>query len=151
MQRLVDGNRTCRRKRYALGADGLPVIGAIGQPDDPEKHEGSVLASDFLRAFRIGAHPLTDTLQRHLLARDDVAFDENAADRHERVSIMGIVVDAQHGPVLQTHARRPLDLDYQSVRLILDPADLEMLAIKGAVEDRAAIVVGHEFAAGCPP
>ena len=120
----------------------------IGQPGDPEKHKRSVLASHFLCALRIGAHPLTDALQRHLLSRDDVALDENTADRNVWVSVMGIVGDAQHCSVFQTHTRRPLDLDQQGVRLILDPADLKMLAVEGAVEDLAAIVVGHEFAAG---
>src|SRR5262249_27057432 len=86
-----------------------------------------------------------------LLPRDDVSLHENAADRHEWVSIVCIVVDAQHGPILQTHARRPLDLDHQGVHLILDPADLEMPAVEGPVEDLAAIVVGYELAVARPP
>src|SRR5215469_3134058 len=97
MQRLIDGDRASRRERYALGTDGLPFI---GQPSDPEQHEGAVLASHCFRGPRIGAHPVTDALRRDLLARDDVALDENAADRYERVAIMSIVVDAQYGPVL---------------------------------------------------
>jgi hypothetical protein len=44
-----------------------------------------------------------------------------------------------------------LELDYQSFERVFDPADLEMLAIEGAIEDLAAIVVGNEFAAGGPP
>jgi len=48
---------------------------------------------------------------------------------------MSIVVDAQYGPVLQAYARRPLDLNDESICLVLDPADLEMLAIKGSIED----------------
>src|SRR5262249_49808126 len=131
MQRLVDGNRASRRKRYALGADSLLDLDGVSfivQPDDAEKDDGSVLAAYLLGALRIGAHPLTDSLRRHLLAGDDVALDENAADRDERIPVMGIVVDAQHGPVLQAHARRPLQLDYQSVERVFDPADLEMLA-----------------------
>src|SRR6516225_7934231 len=148
MQRVVDGNRASRRKRYALGADGLAVI---GQPGDPEKHKRSVLASHFLRALRIRAHPLTDALKRHLLARDDLSLDENAADWNVRVSVVSIVGDAQHRSVFQSHPGRALDLNHQSIRRIFDPADLEMLAVKGAVEDLATIVVGHEFAAGCTP
>ena len=52
---------------------------------------------------------------------------------------------------VSTHTCRPLDLYQQSVRLILDPADLKMLAVEGAVEDLAAIIVGHEFTAGGSP
>jgi hypothetical protein len=56
---------------------------------------------------------------------------------------VGIVGDAQHCSVFQTHARRTLDLNQKSVRWILDPADLKMLAIKGAIENLVTIVVGH--------
>ena len=51
--------------------------------------------------------------------------------------------------VLAFEFRRPLK--QQSVRLIRDSANLKMLAVKGAVEDLAAIIVGHEFTAGGPP
>ena len=88
---------------------------------------------------------------QHLLARDYVALDENAADRNVRVSVVGIVGDPQHRSVFQSHAGRALDLNHQGVRRILDPADLEMSAVKGAVEDLASIVVGHQFAAGSMP
>src|SRR5262249_35700233 len=54
-------------------------------------------------------------------------------------------------PVLQAHARGALDLDHQRVVLVFDPADLEMLAVERAVENLAAIVIGHELAAALAP
>jgi hypothetical protein len=38
------------------------------------------LAAHFLGALRIRAHPLTYALKQHLLARYDVALDENVTD-----------------------------------------------------------------------
>ena len=52
---------------------------------------------------------------------------------------MAIVVDVKHGSVFQTYASRSLHLDGEGVHLIPDPADLEMLAIKDAIEDIAPI------------
>jgi hypothetical protein len=44
-----------------------------------------------------------------------------------------------------------LDLDDQMLGLVLDPGDLETLAVQGAVEDLAAVVVRHQrTAAGAP-
>src|SRR5262249_4413275 len=103
MQRVVDGNRASRGQRHTLGTDRLPVTGrtlgvlrlaVIRQPDDPEKYEGPVLAQHFLGALRISAHPLAGTFQRHLFARDNITLNENAADRHERIAVMAIIVDA---------------------------------------------------------
>jgi hypothetical protein len=62
-----------------------------------------------------------------------------------------IVFDAQHDSVFEAHACRPPDLDQHRVRLILDPANLKMLSIKGAVEDLATIIVGYQFSARRPP
>src|SRR5262249_6123348 len=90
MQRVVDGNRASRCKRYALGADRFPVI---GQPNDPKKSEGWVLPQHFLGALWIGVHPFPDAIERDRLTRDDIALDENATDRHIRVSVVGSVVD----------------------------------------------------------
>ena len=93
MQRVVDGNRASGRKWHALASDGLAVIGQAG---DPEKHKRSILAAHFLGALRIGAPPITDAIQRHFPSRDDVALDENTADRNVWVSVMGVVGDAQY-------------------------------------------------------
>jgi hypothetical protein len=65
--------------------------------------------------------------------------------RHEGISIMTIVVDVQCGSVVQTHARRTLDLDQQGIQLIL-----KMLAIKRTIKNLAAIVVRHQLAVAHP-
>jgi hypothetical protein len=76
---------------------GGPRLAVIRQPDDPEKYEGSVLAEHFLGALRISAHPLPDAFWRHLVARDNVTLNKNAADWHEWIAVMAIVVDADYG------------------------------------------------------
>ena len=109
------------------------------------------MAQEFLGALRVSVYPVTDSLERHLFARNDVTVDENPAERDEWVTIMSIVVDAQHGSVFEAHARRSLDLDRQSVRLILDPTDLEVFAVESAIENFAAIVVRDQRAIIRPP
>src|SRR5262249_9321857 len=113
VQRVVDGNRASRGERYALGADRFSVtrcaldvlkLSIIRHSDNTEEYEGPVLAYHFLGALRSSRYPLTDALQRHLFARDNVTLNENAADRHERIAVMAIVVDAYNCSVFQTHA-----------------------------------------------
>src|SRR5262249_17699674 len=94
---------TCSELSTAIQAPGVSgtrwAPTASRSSDNPairKKHKRSVLASHFLGALRICTHPLTDALERHLRARDDVALDKNAADRNVRVSVVGIVGDPQH-------------------------------------------------------
>ena len=58
---------------------------------------------------------------------------------------MGIVVDAQRRAVFEDHASRPLDLNRQGLERVSQPADFELLPIKGAGLDRPAIVIRHDL------
>ncbi len=60
---------------------------------------------------------------------------------------MRIVADAQRRAVLEDHARRAFDLDRDQVERILDPADLELLAVERAGLDGAAVMIRHEVVA----
>src|SRR5262249_48339166 len=61
------------------------------------------------------------------------------------------VVDAQDGAVFQADPRRALDLREQHIHLAAQPADFEVPAVKRAVLDLAAVVIGHELAAAETP
>src|SRR3979411_1747964 len=100
-------------------------------------------------------HPRADALPRYLLARHQIALDQRALDRAVGIAVVRIVADAQRRAVLEDHACRALDLDRDQVERILDPADLELLAVERPGLDGAAVVVGHELvalgAAAAPP
>src|SRR5579871_1217196 len=144
VQRLVYGNRTTCRQRNSLSTKRLAVL---SQPDDAEKHHGTVLPTHLLGFLRMGLHPLPDALHRHLFARNDIALDQHTAHRHVGIAVVSVVVDAQHGTVFEPDPRRALDLDEQRVGSAADPADFQVAAVEGAVFDFATIVVGNKFAA----
>ena len=66
------------------------------------------------------------------------------------MAVVRIVVDAQHGAILEPDAARALDLDVEQVDWILQPADFEVPAVKRAILDLGAFVVGHEFTIRAP-
>src|SRR5262249_31615886 len=90
-------------------------------------------------------HPVANALRRHLLARDEIAFDEHALDRAVAITVVRVVADAQGRAVLEDHARRAFNLDREQIERIFEPADLEFLPVERAGFDLAAVVVRHEF------
>ncbi len=110
VQRLVDRDRTAGRQWNSLGAERLSVF---VQPDDTKKHHRAVLPAHVLGTIRIGLHPFADPLHRHFFARNDVVINQHSSDRHIRIAIVGIVVEAQHGAVFKPDPCRTLDLDEQ--------------------------------------
>ena len=83
MQRLVDRDRAARRQRHALRADRLVLVGKL---DFAKEDVGAVLPPHFFGAVGILLHPFPDPLHRHLVLRNDAAFDQDAADRRCRDS-----------------------------------------------------------------
>ncbi len=144
MQRLVDGDRPSRRQRDALRADRFILVGKL---HFAKEHIGPVLPPQFLGAVGILIHPFPDPLHRHLIFRDDVALDQDAADRRIGVAIMCVVIDADGRAVLEADPRRALDLREQQIGLVFEPADFEASAGDRTVFDLAAIVIGYELAA----
>src|SRR5262249_41166523 len=90
-------------------------------------------------------HPVANALDRHLAARDEIAFGEHALDRAVAITVVRIIAHPQRRAVLEDHARGAFDLDHQQIEWILQPADFEFLPIERAGLDRGAIVVGHEL------
>ena len=101
-------------------------------------------AIGFSRAWSDIARPLPDTLERHFVPGNDIAFDQDAADRHVGVTIPAVVADPQGQPVLQSHASRALNLDGERDDRVAQPADLQMPAVERAVLDLAAIEIRHQ-------
>src|SRR5260221_6127733 len=90
-------------------------------------------------------HPVANALRRHLLARNEIAFDEHALDRAVAITVVRIVADAQRRAVLEDHARRAFDLDREQIEGVLEPADFKFLPVERARLDGAAVVVRHEL------
>src|SRR6516165_729048 len=93
----------------------------------------------------MGGHPFANALHRYVLARNEIALNKGTTERGKRVAVVRVIVDAQRRAVLQDYPSGTLNLDCQQVERILEPADLELLAVESAGLDRAAIVVGHEL------
>src|SRR5206468_6330247 len=144
MQRFVDRDRAARRQRHALGADRLVLVGKLHLA---EENIGLVLPTQLVGLIQIFLHPLPDLLHRHLILGDDVALDQDAADRRIGIAIMGIVIDADGRTVVEADPRRTLDLREQQVGLFLQPADFEPAAFNRAILDFGAIVIGYQLAA----
>src|SRR4030081_2963473 len=140
----VDGNGAAGRQRHALRADRLALV---CEPGDAEEHVGAVGGAPLCGFVRIRGPPAANALPRYLLARHEIALGEHALDRAVGITVVRIVADAQRRAVLEDHARRALDLDRDQVERILDPADLELLAVERTGLDGAAVVVGHELVA----
>src|SRR5690606_10661658 len=85
-------------------------------------------------------------LHRHLFARNDVAFDQDAPDRRITVAVVRIVVYAHHRAIVHADARRALDLDEQQVGLALEPGNFQPASGDGAILDLGPVVIGHELA-----
>src|SRR6516162_4930016 len=92
-------------------------------------------------------HPIANALHRHLFSAQYFLVDENAADRHIRPAIVGIVIDAKNGSIFEPNSGRALDLREQNVDLVVQVADFKMPAVERAILNLAAIVVGHNLAA----
>jgi hypothetical protein len=90
-------------------------------------------------------HPLSNALHRHLLARNEFALDQHAADCTVRIAVVRIVVDAQWRAVFEDHASRTFNLDREQIEWILQPADFKSLAIEGAGLDGAAVMIGTSW------
>src|SRR4051794_31255332 len=138
----VDGDGAPRRQRHTLRADRLAVV---GEPGDAEEHVGAVGGARLRGFLRMRCRPGADALLRQLLARDQVALGERALDRAVRISVVRFVADAQRRAALEDHARRANDLDRDQVERILDPADLELLAVECAGLDGAAVMIRHDL------
>ncbi len=144
MQRLVDGDRAARGQRHALRAGRFILVGEV---HFTKEHVRAVLPPQFVGAVGILLHPIPDLLHRHLIFRDDVAFDQDAADRRIGKAVMRVVIDADGGAVLEAHPGRALDLGEQQIGLVLQPDDFEAAAGNRAVLDFGAIVIRHQLAA----
>ena len=149
-RRAVDVDAVDRDR--APGVSGTPCapgrLGVDVEPGDAEEHERLVGAAHLLGLVGILRHPLADAVHRHFLARDEVALDQDAPDRRVGMAVVGVVVDPQHRAVFEAHARRALDLDGHRLPVILEPGDLEPLAVERAVLDRAAIEIGLDLLLG---
>src|SRR5262249_41185667 len=98
-----------------------------------------------LRFVRMRGYPLANALRRHLLARDEIAFDEHSFNRAVGIGVVRIVADAQRRAVLEDDAPRAFNLDCEQIEWIVEPADFEFLPIERASLDGAAVVVRNEF------
>ena len=143
VQRPIDRDGAARRQANAFAADRLALV---AEPGDAEEYERLVLAAQLLGLVAMLDHPLADALERHLLARHQVALDQDAADRRVGMAVMGRVVDAQDQAVLEPHPRRALDVDRERRDRILEPADFEMPAVERALLDLAAVEVRRDGA-----
>src|SRR5262245_21008797 len=83
-------------------------------------------------------HPDTDRRHRHILARDDAAFDQEASDRHVRLSILPIVADPNTTIVVQPDASGALYLQKEYIYRIIRPEEFEVTAGQPAIFDLAA-------------
>ena len=142
MQVPVDRDRSAGRELHALRSDRLLMI---GKPGDAEEHEGLVHPPQRAPAVRLRQHPLADAVHRHLFFGHLAALDQDAADRQVGVTVVGVIVDAQHGAVFQPHARRSLDVDEERFDRILEPADLQLAPVERAVLDLGTIEIGTVF------
>src|SRR6185437_3925731 len=140
----VDRDRAPRRQRHALRADALVLR---GERRFLEEYEGAVLAPQLLALFRIGLHPVTDAVHRHVFFRDDAAVDQISADRRIRLAVAGDVIETQQLAVVELDARGTLDLREERVDRILDVADFQAAAGDRAVFDLGAIEITEHFAA----
>ena len=86
-------------------------------------------------------------VHRHVFARDDVALDQDAADRRVGMAVVRVVIDAQQRAVGQPHARRALDLDEQEIVRVLEITDLQIAGRERAVLDLRAVEIRRVFAA----
>jgi hypothetical protein len=111
-----------------------------------KKNDLAILPANLLCPSGIVAHPFYGALRRHFFPRDQVAFDQYPSGWHKRITVVRIVVDAKHFTVLETNARRTLDLDGERVGGIAQPADFQVLAVERTVLDLATVVIRHEFA-----
>src|SRR5262249_56795565 len=102
-------------------------------------------AAHLLGLIGIGGNPALDAIHRHLFARDEIAVDEDAPDGSVAMAVVGIVVEPQQSAILEPHPNRALDLDRHSLPRIADIADLELLAVKRALLDGEAIMIGLQF------
>jgi hypothetical protein len=59
-----------------------------------------------------------------------VVFDQHPSGRHKGIPVVRIVIDTEHCAVLETNARRTLDLDSERVGGIAQPADFQVLAVE---------------------
>src|SRR5262249_9524515 len=75
-----------------------------------------------------------------------VGLDQNRADGRVGIAVVGIIMEAQGRAVFEDHPRRALDLNRERLEGVPEPADFELLSIKRARLDGAAIVVGHDLA-----
>src|SRR4051794_13764967 len=138
----VDGDGAPRRQRHALRADRLAVV---GEPGDAEEHVGAVGGACLRGLLRMRRRPRANALLRQILARDQIALGQYALDRAVGITVVRIVADAQRRAVLEDHAGRTLDLNRNQVERILDPADLEFLAVERAGFDGAAVMIRHQI------
>src|SRR5919198_1948636 len=91
------------------------------------------------------SHPLPHPLQRRLFARNEIALDEEAANRGKGIAVMRVVVDAQWRAVFEDDAARAFKLDGEQIEWIPEPADFKLLAIERTGFDGAAVVIRHEL------
>src|SRR5262245_57889183 len=90
-------------------------------------------------------HPVAKALRRHLLARNEIAFDEHSFNRAIGIAVVRIVADAQRRAVLEDDAPRAFKLDREQIEWIFEPADFKFLPIERARVDGAAVIIRDEF------
>src|SRR5262249_32871144 len=138
----INGNRTARRQGHTLRADWLALACQSG---NAKEYVGAVGGAHFRRFVRMRRYPFANALHRYLLARNEIALNEHAADRGKGVTVVRIVIDAQRRAVLEDYTPRAFNLDCEDVKWILEPANFKFLAIEQAGLNSAAVVVRHDL------
>ena len=95
MQDAIDRDRAAGGQRNALRADRFVLVGQLHLA---KEDIGLVLPPQLLCRLRVARHVVADPLHRHVLARDDVALDQDAADRRIGLAVVRIVVEAKVDP-----------------------------------------------------
>src|SRR5215470_19660346 len=131
----INGNRTARRQGHTLRADWLALVCQSG---NAKEYVGAVGGAHFRRFVRMRRYPFANALHRYLLARNEIALNEHAADRGKGVTVVRIVIDAQRRAVLEDYTPRAFNLDCEDVKWILEPANFKFLAIEHAGLNSAA-------------
>jgi len=81
------------------------------------------------------AHPRLDRGHRQFVARDSPLLEQQASDRDIRQTVLPVIADANHRPVLQTYPPGTLDLQKERVDRVFNPEQFEAATGEGAILD----------------
>src|SRR5262245_24318122 len=97
---LVNGDRAARGQPHPLRAHRFVLV---VQPGYAEEHQQPVGSSHVLGQVGIGLHPALDAVCRHLVAPNEVAFNQDAPDRRVVVAVVGVIAEANQSAILEPH------------------------------------------------